>query len=331
MPVPTLISELSQTAGSNSPPGTESPTTADDYLRTYAGFIATLRDGKGFSDPVQLASGATTDIGGQNSLFVEITGTTTITSLGTTYEGPRFLRFTGALILTHNATTLNLPGAANITTAAGDTAVAMPNYAGNGWNVVQFQRADGTALGAALASSSDVQTGTNATKAVTPSSLRGGAIVSATAQATTSGTAIDFTSIPSWVKRVTVMFDGVSLSGSAEILVQIGDSGGVEATGYSAAGTRVTVSAVSAAASTAGFPIRTADTTYTVSGSVELTLMDAATNKWSCQGVLAGSATVFSYVVAGTKALSAALDRVRIASSNGTDTFDAGSVNIAYE
>ena len=141
MPVPTAISSLSQTAASNSPPGTESPTSADDYLRQYSAFIAMLRDGIGFTDPVQLASAATTSIGAQNSLFVEITGTTTITSFGSTYEGPRFLRFTGALTLTHNATTLNLPGAANITTAAGDTCIAIPNYAGNGWNVVQFQRA----------------------------------------------------------------------------------------------------------------------------------------------------------------------------------------------
>lgn len=143
MPVPGAISDLSQTAASNSPPGSESPTTADDYLRAYAAFIATLRDGKGFTDPVQLASGATADIGGQNALFVEITGTTTITSFGTNYNGPRFLRFTGALTLTHNATTVNLPGAANITTAAGDTAIAIPNQAGNGWNVAQYQRAAG--------------------------------------------------------------------------------------------------------------------------------------------------------------------------------------------
>lgn len=149
MPVPTLISSLSQTAASNSPPGSESPTTADDYLRTAYAFLATLRDGKGFSTPATLASAATTDIGAQNSLAVEITGTTTITSFGTSYNGPRFLRFTGALILTHNATTLNLPGAANITTVAGDTCIVYPNSTPNGWNVVQFQRAASLTNGAA--------------------------------------------------------------------------------------------------------------------------------------------------------------------------------------
>lgn len=135
MPTPSSIGDLSQVAASNFPAGSDSPALLDDVQRAQASFIAMLRDGKGFSVPVTLASAATTDIGAQNALAVEITGTTTITSFGTSYNGPRFLRFTGALILTHNATTLNLPGAANITTVAGDTAIAYPNTTGNGWNV----------------------------------------------------------------------------------------------------------------------------------------------------------------------------------------------------
>jgi hypothetical protein len=140
MPVPSAITDLSQTASSNYPTGAESPITADDYFRAHAAFIAALRDGKGFTDMVQLASGITTDIGGQNSMAVEITGTTTITSFGTTYNGPRFLRFTGALTLTHNATTLYLPGAVNIKTVAGDTCIAIPNSSANGWVIVSYQR-----------------------------------------------------------------------------------------------------------------------------------------------------------------------------------------------
>lgn len=149
MPVPSAITDLSKTAGSNYPAGSESPITADDYFRAHASFIALLRDGKGFTDMVTLASGATTDIGGQNAMAVEITGTTTITSFGTTYNGPRFLRFTGALTLTHNATTLYLPGAANITTAAGDTCIALPNSSANGWVVLAYQR-NNSASGALL-------------------------------------------------------------------------------------------------------------------------------------------------------------------------------------
>lgn len=145
MPVPSAITDLSQTAGSNSPAGSESPITTDDYFRTYASFIAMLRDGKGFTDMVTLASGSTTDIGGQNAMAVEITGTTTITSFGTTYNGPRFMRFTGALTLTHNATTLILPGGANITTIAGDTCIAIPTSSANGWVVLAYQRYSSTA------------------------------------------------------------------------------------------------------------------------------------------------------------------------------------------
>lgn len=152
MPVPTLISELSQTPASNSPVGTvDVPSSIDDYQRTHAAFIATLRDGKGFTSSSALASGATTDIGAQNALFVDISGTTTITSLGANYNGPRFLRFAGALTLTHNATTLVLPGGANITTAAGDTMLVIPKTTAavvDGWAVIAYQRNSGVLVAA---------------------------------------------------------------------------------------------------------------------------------------------------------------------------------------
>lgn len=135
MPVPSVITDLSQTAASNYPQGSDSPSTLDDVPRAHASFIAKLRDGQGFTNPVVLASGTTTDIGGQTSQFVEISGTTTITSFGTTYNGPRFLRFQGVLTLTHNSTTLNLPTAANVQTYAGYTLLAVPNQALNGWNI----------------------------------------------------------------------------------------------------------------------------------------------------------------------------------------------------
>ena len=154
MPVPTLITDLSQTESSNGPDGTvDSPNVLDGYQRALGAFIAQLRDGKGHANPVTLASATSTDIGGQNSQFVEISGTTTITGFGTSYNGPRFLRFTGSLTLTHGAS-LALPGAANIVTVAGDTAIAVPNLALNGWNVYVFQRvAEGPTFSAYLAAS----------------------------------------------------------------------------------------------------------------------------------------------------------------------------------
>jgi hypothetical protein len=139
MPLPTVITDLSQTAGSNYPAGSDSPNVVDNTLRAHASFIAMLRDGQQFTDPVTLASAATADIGAQTSLMVDISGTTTITSFGTNYNGPRFIRFTGALTLTHNATTLILPGAQNITTTAGDTCIVYPTAAGTGWVVTKYQ------------------------------------------------------------------------------------------------------------------------------------------------------------------------------------------------
>lgn len=94
-----------------------------------------------------IASATTTTLGTQNTNFLRVTGTTTITSFGTTYNGPRFLRFEGALTLTHSST-LILPTGANITTAAGDLAIAIPKATlgtADGWYVF-YQRADGSSL-----------------------------------------------------------------------------------------------------------------------------------------------------------------------------------------
>jgi hypothetical protein len=102
-----------------------------------------------FSQGVEadIASATTTDIGAQNTNFLRVTGTTTITGFGTNYNGPRFLRFAGAVLLTHGSA-LILPTAANITTAAGDLAIAIPKATSgtaDGW-IVFYQRASGFPL-----------------------------------------------------------------------------------------------------------------------------------------------------------------------------------------
>jgi hypothetical protein len=107
---------------------------------TSATDAATLGQVDGRAE-IDLASASTTNIGAQQSDNVRITGTTTITSFGTIASGvTRQLRFAAALTLTHNATSLILPGGANITTAAGDTATAVSLGSGN-WVVTAFQRA----------------------------------------------------------------------------------------------------------------------------------------------------------------------------------------------
>jgi len=146
-----------------------------------------------------------------------------------------------------------------------------------------------------------------------------------TAKASTSGTSIDFTGIPSWVKRITVMFNGVSTSGNSNFLVQLGDSGGVETTGYvSGAGSRV-----GETTSTAGFILSQSNSGATTnSGLVQI--MTVSSNAWVTSGVLVRS-DGFSTGFGGNKSLSDTLTQVRITTVNGTDTFDAGTINIIYE
>jgi len=158
-------------------------------------------------------------------------------------------------------------------------------------------------------------------------------IVRATAVASTSGTSIDFTGIPAWVEKITVMFNGTSLSGTSNILVQLGDSGGIENTGYQGASLYLTSAVAGAAANSAGFIINVVSTAAQVtSGNLFINLLDTATNTWSASGVFGSTGTNTAITLAGgAKSLSATLDRVRITTVNGTDTFDAGSVNIIYE
>jgi hypothetical protein len=152
-------------------------------------------------------------------------------------------------------------------------------------------------------------------------------IQSDTAKASTSGTTVDFTGIPSWVKRVTVMFNGVSTNGTSNPLIQLGDSGGIENTGY--LGVAVNYAGSGASNPTTGFAIASAAAANLISGHIVLTNISG--NIWAASGILGTSNTPFAAYTAGNKTLSATLDRVRITTVNGTDTFDAGSINILYE
>ena len=161
---------------------------------------------------------------------------------------------------------------------------------------------------------------------------RATAVVSGTSVASTSGTSIDFTGIPSWVRRVTVMFSGVSTNyaGSSNIIIQIGDSGGVETTGYSGSGGYFVNAGASGVVNfTTGFGIQATTATNSFHGSISICLVSS--NLWAASGTLGRSDGVAVHSTGGTKSLSDTLDRVRITTVNGTDTFDAGSINIMYE
>lgn len=180
-----------------------------------------------------------------------------------------------------------------------------------------------------LATTAEIEAGTDTTRAITPAGLRGGALVRMTAQATTSGTEKDFTSIPSWVRRITVMFSGVSTNGTNGILIQLGDAGGFETTGY-ASSASYGGSVGNYSSSTAGFIVdagNTASATTTRRGFVEIVNMDG--NQWICSGSIDSGQV--SAAISGSKTLSDVLTQVRITTVGGTDTFDAGSVNVIYE
>jgi hypothetical protein len=156
-----------------------------------------------------------------------------------------------------------------------------------------------------------------------------GAFVAGTAVASTSGTSIDFTSIPSWVKRITVNFSGVSNTGaSASMIVQLGTSAGVTASGYLGASSLIAAT-VTSQNYTTGFGSRSQAAAAVLHGSFVINLVSG--NTWSAFGVLGNSNTATTVTIGGSVALAGTLDRVRITSENGTDTFDAGSINILYE
>jgi hypothetical protein len=153
-------------------------------------------------------------------------------------------------------------------------------------------------------------------------------IKSGTAVASTSGVSIDFTGIPSWAKRITVMFNGVSTNGTSNPLIQLGDSGGIETTGYASTTVGTDNTTLGTGSSTAGAIIAYQTALDTKSGQMVFSTLGS--NAWVFTGLFKLSTTQFSYC-AGNKTLSDTLDRLRVTTVNGTDTFDAGSINILYE
>jgi hypothetical protein len=157
------------------------------------------------------------------------------------------------------------------------------------------------------------------------------ALTSGTAQNTTSGTSIDFTSIPSWVKRITVMFDGVSTNGSSMPIVQLGTSGSPETSGYVGGSTGLAAGTLQTIDYTTGFAFRNdSNSTRTARGQFVFSLLNSSTNTWVMTGgVYLDSAT--AGISFGSKSLSGTLNMIRLTTVGGTDTFDAGSINILYE
>jgi len=148
---------------------------------------------------------------------------------------------------------------------------------------------------------------------------------------TMTGTSVD-TTVPTWVKRVTISFAGVSLNGASEMILKIGPSGGVVSTGY------VAVAAFSgptagAALVTTYFPLDVDMAAGTgMHGSLQLNLLDPSTNTWTISSQLAHSDSAYITNTAGSVSwVGTAFTNIKLAAANGTDAFDAGVVSVMYE
>lgn len=153
-------------------------------------------------------------------------------------------------------------------------------------------------------------------------------LVSGTAVAA-SGTAVDFTGIPSWVKRITVMFSGISTNGTSPYLIQLGDAGGIEITGYVSSGKYFSTTSFSTATSTAGFIV--GNTTVAANAYYgHFTLNLVSGNAWTSFGAVGEGSNAVNMGIGG-KTLSDTLTQVRITTVGGANTFDLGTFNILYE
>lgn len=152
-----------------------------------------------------------------------------------------------------------------------------------------------------------------------------------TAITTTSGTFHDFT-VPSGVRMITISYAGCSTNGTSVPIIQLGDSGGIETTGYAATTSNLGNGSGVTNAFTTGFSLSaTGAAANILTGALVLTLLDPTTNLWVAHGVTTFSPSTSSAMNAGSKSLSTELTTARLTTVGGVNTFDAGSVNISYE
>ena len=216
--------------------------------------------------------------------------------------------------------------------SAGTTSGTALNFSGDTSGVLQLAT-NGTTTAITVDTSQNVLIGGASAQTGAKLAVTGGiqgTIKSGTA-VSVSGASIDFTSLPSWIKRITVIFSSVTTSGTSLPLIQLGTSAGVITSGYSSASTNLqNASTVSTSSSGSGFQIFKNVGAQTIIGAFRISNIDG--NAWVCDGSWCSTSNA---VVLGTTngniSLAGALTSVRITTTNGTDTFSAGTINILQE
>lgn len=160
-------------------------------------------------------------------------------------------------------------------------------------------------------------------------------LTSGTAITLTTQTAPEFTSLPSWIKRIVIMFSGVSTNGTSNLLIRLGTSGGIQTSTYTGRTIGGQITMNSALDWTNGVEIQHGSivlTTDVLGGSIVFNLLNASTNVWAVSGsVSRSSSPTSSSFQAGVVTLSSTMTTLRLTTANGTDQFDAGTINILYE
>lgn len=249
-----------------------------------------------FGTRVDVASAATVDLSSVVS-SINITGTTTITAFTVAVGRLIFVRFAGVLTLTNNASIVTQTGA-NIVTQVGDTCILRATAA-NVVEVLCYTAVSKIALGI-------------------PVTL-------------TTQTSVDFTGLPTSANRITLKGTGVSTNGTTGFGIQLGDSGGPEATGYAGASAlQINAAGSQQVGNSTTFAGATASAAANVY-HVKFTIERITGNTWHIEGSAGTSNVATLWSFSYTKTLSDVLDRVRFITGNGTDQFDAGTVNISWE
>lgn len=198
----------------------------------------------------------------------------------------------------------------------------------------EINQIDGVTVGGT--SSGDIVT-IDDTQTLTNKTIQGGTLTSSSVKATTSGTTIDFNDVPSWAKKITIMFEGVSANSSTDFYIQLGDATSFESTGYVMVAGKLTGTNNCAIGygTSPGFHI--GNILYTeggLYGAVTLSLIDESTYTWVASGVVSSydplNVNVTTLTSSGSKSTTGALTRLRLYNT-GAVTFDAGKMNVLYE